>query len=66
MTLPVDILQLESNGVRWVEAVPSLERAHTRVQELIASTKCDFVIFDQRTANRFLVKFDAAGADPSQ
>jgi hypothetical protein len=66
MTLPIDILQMESNGVRWVEAVPSLEHAHTRVQELIAQTKGDFIIFDQRTANRLLVKFDAAGTDPSQ
>jgi|HubBroStandDraft_6_1064221.scaffolds.fasta_scaffold1390708_2 hypothetical protein len=63
MTLHFDILQLETEGVRWVEAVPSMEDAQARVQELIACTKCDYIIFNQRTANRTVVRSADLGAE---
>jgi hypothetical protein len=62
MTLHFDILQMETEGVRWVEAVPSMEHAQARVQELIAVTKSDYIIFDQRTADRTVVRSGGFGA----
>jgi hypothetical protein len=66
MTLLFDILQLETNGMVWIEAAPSLADAKSRVQELIARTRSDYIIFDQRTANRLLIKFDASDASPGR
>jgi hypothetical protein len=63
MTLHFDILQLEAEGVRWVEAVPSMDDAQARVRELIVRTKCDYIIFNQRTANRTLVRSADLGAE---
>ena len=52
MTLHFDILKMETEGVLWVEAVPSMEHAQARVEELIARTNCDYIIFNQRTADQ--------------
>jgi len=64
MTLHFDILKMETEGVLWVEAVPSMEHAQARVEELIARTNCDYIIFNQRTADRTVVRSADRGAEP--
>jgi hypothetical protein len=61
MTLRFDILQVDTQGMLWIEAAPSLEEARARVEELVPRTRRDYIIFDQRTADRVLIKFDAMG-----
>jgi hypothetical protein len=44
-----DILRKDPTGMVWVEAVHDLETARLRVQELVAVSNEEYVIFDQRT-----------------
>jgi len=44
-----DILRKDSTDMVWVEAVHDLETARLRVQELVAGSDEEYVIFDQRT-----------------
>jgi hypothetical protein len=44
-----DILRKDSTDMVWVEAVHDLETARSRVQELVAGSNEEYVIFDQRT-----------------
>jgi hypothetical protein len=44
-----DILRKDSTDMVWVEAVHDLETARSRVQELVAASDEEYVIFDQRT-----------------
>jgi len=44
-----DILKKDSIALVWVEAVHDLETARSRVKELSAGSKVEYVIFDQRT-----------------
>ena len=44
-----DILKKDSAALVWIEAVHDLETARLRVKELVAASKAEYVIFDQRT-----------------
>ena len=53
--LPIDILRLEEGQLLWLEAAPDVEAARNRVAVLAASLPGDYVIFNQRTGNKFIV-----------
>jgi hypothetical protein len=44
-----DILRKDATGMVWVEAVHDLETARSRVQELVAASDEEYLIFDQRS-----------------
>jgi hypothetical protein len=44
-----DIFKKDAVALIWVEAVHDLETARSRVKELTAGSKVEYVIFDQRT-----------------
>jgi CheY-like chemotaxis protein len=53
--LPIDILRLEEGQLLWLEAAPDVETARSRVGSLAARVPGDYVIFNQRTGNKFIV-----------
>ena len=46
---PFDILKKDNANLVWVEAAHDLEIAKARIRELVATSKGDYVVFDQRT-----------------
>ncbi len=61
MTPKVDIFRVETGGVRWVEAVATLEGAKARVQELAGRSPGEYFLLDQETGNKLVIK--VAGTD---
>ena len=59
MTHPIDIFQVETaGGVRWLETAPTLEHAKARVKELARSSPGEFVVLDQKSGKKFVIKCD--------
>lgn len=50
-----DIFRVELSGVRWCEAALTMETAKARIQNLVASSPGEYLIFDQKTAQRTIV-----------
>jgi len=55
MTHPIDIFQMDSAGVRWLESAPNLEHAKARVKEFAANSPGEFVVLDQKTGNKIVI-----------
>jgi hypothetical protein len=45
---PYDILKKDETNLVWVEAAHDLEIAKARIRELVATSKGEYVVFDQR------------------
>ena len=56
MTHPIDIFQMETAGVRWLESAPSLEHAKARVKEFAANSPGEYVVLDQKTGNQIVIR----------
>jgi hypothetical protein len=56
MTHPIDIFQMDSAGVRWLEAAPNLEHAKARVKEFAATSPGEYVVLDQKTGNKIVIR----------
>ena len=56
MMPPFDILKVESEGVRWMEAVADLERAKARVKVLAVSSPGEYFIVNQQTGERISIR----------
>jgi hypothetical protein len=64
MTPKLDIFRVETGGVRWVEAVATLEGARARVQELAARSPGEYFLLDQETGNKLVIKVDGTDRGP--
>ncbi len=64
MTHPIDIFQVEATGVCWVETAPNIEHAKARVKELAAKLPGEYVVLDQKTGHKIVIKSDDVD-DPS-
>jgi hypothetical protein len=55
---PFDIFKVERNGsVRWVRAIPDLERAKSYVLKVLAmASSADYIILNQRTGERTVIR----------
>ena len=55
---PFDISKLEENGrVRWLRAIPDLERAKSYVVRiLVIAAPADYLILNQRTGERIIIQ----------
>jgi hypothetical protein len=60
MTHPIDIFQLEADGVRWLGAAPTLEVAKTRIKEFALKSPGEYVVLDQRSGNKVVFNSDDA------
>jgi hypothetical protein len=56
MLPPFDIFKVEGSGLRWMEAAADLERAKARVKVLAASSPCEYIILNQNTGEKILIK----------
>lgn len=56
MIPPFDIFKVVDGHLLWVEAVPTLDRAKGRVQELMPVRPAQYVIYSQRTGNKISLK----------
>jgi len=63
MTSPFDIFRVEPAGVRWLESVASLEEARTRVQEIAATVRGEYLVLDQETGTRVFIKLDESSPE---
>ena len=56
MLPPFDIFKVEGSGLRWMEAAADLECAKARVKVLAASSPCEYIILNQNTGEKILIK----------
>jgi hypothetical protein len=54
---PLDIFKVDSSGaVAWIEAASELEAARARVQQLMAVSPCEYLVFSQQTGHEIAIK----------
>jgi hypothetical protein len=58
MTAPIDIFAVEPEGVNWLGSAETLEDAKARVQELARRAPGEFVLLNQLTGKKLIVKTD--------
>jgi len=56
MTHTLDIFRLETCGVLWLESAATLEHAKTRVRELAARAPGEYLVLDQKTGDKRVIK----------
>jgi hypothetical protein len=56
----LDIFRIESSGVLWCGAVTTVETAQERIQKLADSSPGSYLILNQTTGERVVVKPDSA------
>jgi hypothetical protein len=62
MTAPFDIFQAETSGdVLWLESAVTLEEAHARVQELAAHSPGEYLLLNQKTGDKIVIKPGGTG-----
>jgi hypothetical protein len=58
VTPPLDIFRVETGGVRWLESAATLEDAEARVQELAVRAPAEYLVLNQKTGERLVIKLD--------
>jgi hypothetical protein len=59
MTAPFDIFEKEKSGtVLWLGSAISMEDAQVRIQRHAASTSGEYLVLNQQTGNKLIVKFN--------
>jgi|HubBroStandDraft_2_1064218.scaffolds.fasta_scaffold357472_2 hypothetical protein len=59
MTAPFDIFQAESNGsVRWLGSAESIADAKARVQQHSATSPGEYLLLNQKTGSKLVIKLD--------
>jgi len=56
MTDSVDVFRVDTRGVRWLESAATFECAKVRVKELALESPGEYMVLDQRTGNRHVIK----------
>jgi hypothetical protein len=63
MATSFDIFRVEANGVRWLEAAANLEEAKSRVQQIAAAAPGEFLLLNQHTGDKTLMKLDGVNSE---
>ena len=58
MTHLLDIFQVGTSGLLWVESAATMEDAKARVQELAVRSHAEYLLLDQKTGNKLVIKPD--------
>ncbi len=58
MTHFLDIFRVETSGVLWVESAATMEDAKARVQELAVRSPAEYILLDQKTGDKLVIKPD--------
>lgn len=56
MIPPFDVFKVVRGEPLWVEAVPTLDAAKARVQELMRVHRCEYLILSHTTGNKISIK----------
>lgn len=56
MTHRLDIFRVETSGVLWVGSAATLADAKVRVQELAVLSPVEYLLLDQRTGEKLVIK----------
>ena len=59
---PVDIFRVEPKGVLWLESSTSVEEARARIQLLGTQDPGEYVLLNQTTGNKLIIKADGANS----
>jgi hypothetical protein len=63
MTDPFDVFQVETGGsVCWLRAVATFEDAKAYVRERAQRFSCEYMILNQRTGSKFLIRLEDVAA----
>ncbi len=60
---PIDIFRVEPKGVLWLESSPSIDEARARIQLLGTQNPGEYVLLNQTTGNKLMIKAD--GINPA-
>ena len=52
----IDILRVQPGGVLWLESAATLECAQVRVKQLAQKSPGEYILLDQRTGNKHVMK----------
>jgi len=55
---PIDIFRVEPKGVLWLESTGSVDEARMRVQQLAEQNPGEFVVLNQTTGSKLMIKSD--------
>jgi hypothetical protein len=66
MTPPFDIFQLETHGMQWLGSAATLEDAKARVQELAVRSPGEYLLLNQKTGNKLVIKLDGVDGAPGR
>lgn len=59
---PIDIFRVESKGVLWLESSTSVDEARARIQLLGAQNPGEYVLLNQSTGNKLMIKADGVNS----
>jgi hypothetical protein len=63
---PIDIFRVEPKGVLWLESSTSVDEARARIQLLGVQDPGEYVLLNQATGNKLMIKADGAdGVSPA-
>jgi hypothetical protein len=60
----LDIFRVETSGVLWVESAATMEDAKARVQELAVRSDAEYILLDQKTGNKLVIRPDGGDSKP--
>ena len=59
MTAPFDIFENEKSGtVIWLGSAATIEEAKARIREVGARSNTEYLVLNQKTGNKVVIKFD--------
>ncbi len=59
---PVDIFRVDAKGVLWLESSRTIDEARERIQQLGAKTAGEYMLLNQTTGNKLMIKIENTGA----
>jgi hypothetical protein len=54
----LDIFRVDTLGVRWLDSASTVEDAQLRIQQLGGKTPGEYLVLNQLTGNRLVIKTD--------
>jgi hypothetical protein len=59
---PVDIFRIDTHGPLWLESSGSIDEARARIQQLGAQTSGEYMLLNQTTGSKLMIRVENTGA----
>jgi hypothetical protein len=59
---PVDIFRVDAKGALWLESSRTIDEAKARIQQLGAKNAGEYMLLNQTTGNKLLIRVENTGA----